>query len=56
MRLLGLITAELEAIADLFLGAGLPVDGGEKWKKIKNKNTALKIYRQLPSTFIAHGG
>lgn len=26
--LLGLITAELEAIADLFLGAGLPMDWG----------------------------
>lgn len=37
MRLLGLITTELEAIANLFLGAGLPADGGKNGKKIYKK-------------------
>ncbi len=43
--LLGLITTELEAIADSSLSTGT-----QPWK---DKNTALKIYRLIPSTFIA---
>lgn len=37
MRLLGLITTELEAIANLFLGTGLPADGGKNGKKLYKK-------------------
>lgn len=44
----GLITAELEAIADSFLSS----TGPQPWK---NKNTTLKIYSSLPLKFYCIG-